>query len=67
MTEMSPYTSTDLVAASDRALAAWDRLTAVEKRAAFVHMGLITEDGKLHPDYDWTAERYEREFGRAPR
>ena len=62
---MNPYTPTDLIAASDRALDAWDRLTPEEKRAAFVKMGLITADGTLHPDYDWTAERYAREFGHA--
>lgn len=28
-------------------------------------MGLITEEGTLLPDYDWTAERYAHEFGRA--
>lgn len=62
---MNPYAPTDLIESCDRALAAWDRKTPEEKRTAFVEMGLITEDGKLHPDYDWTAERYEREFGHA--
>lgn len=62
---MNPYTPTDLVDSCDRALAAWDRLTAEEKRASLLQIGLLDEHGRLHPDYDWTSERYEREFGHA--
>ena len=60
---MNPYTPYDLIAASERALESWKQLSLEEQVAFFKKIGLLDENGDIHPDYDWTAERYAREFG----
>lgn len=61
--ETNPYEPKDLIESSKRALAAWDQKTAEEKIAALKRYGLLDTNGDLHPDYEWTPERYAQEFG----
>lgn len=59
----NPYEPTHLIEASRRALAAWDALTLPEQVAELKKLGILGADSKIHPDYDWTPERYAQEFG----
>lgn len=61
--DTNPYTPVEHIAASQRALAAWDAMTLAEQTAALKAMGLLDANGNIHPDYDWTPERYAQEFG----
>ena len=60
---MNPYEPHDLIASCDRALDAWDKKSLEEKVAFFKKIGILNEKGDIHADYDWTPERYAREFG----
>ena len=62
---MNPYEPHDLIASCERTLEVWDRKSQEEKVALLKKFGLLDENGNTHPDYDWTPERYAREFGRS--
>lgn len=63
---MNPYEPHDLIASCERTLAAWDKLSLAEQVQWMKRIGLLDREGKTHPDYDWTPERYAHEFGPPP-
>ena len=59
---MNPYEPHDLIASCDHALEAWEKKSLEEKLSFFKKIGILNENGDIHSDYDWTPERYAREF-----
>jgi hypothetical protein len=61
----NPYTPIHLIAAFRKGREFWHALSDGEQITFMKKAGLLGADGHIHPDYDWTPERYEREFGHA--
>ncbi len=61
----NPYEPTDLIESCHRAQAEWDAMTLDEQIEEAKRIGLLDANGKIHPDYDWTPERYAQQYGHA--
>lgn len=47
----NPYANPQITADAATARARWDRLTAEQRRAFLIEIGLLTSDLQLHPRY----------------